>query len=61
MVAAALSPMNSHRLQPHLSGDVKKFVGVVGSSRTPSGFEGSSDRHGGSSAVISSSSSPGRM
>jgi hypothetical protein len=34
MVAAASSPIKSPRLQPHLDGDVKKFVGVVSSSRT---------------------------
>jgi hypothetical protein len=37
VVAAMSSPIKSPWLQPHLDGDVEKFVGVVWSSRTSSG------------------------
>jgi hypothetical protein len=37
VAAAASSPIKSPRLQPHLDGDVEKFVGVVSPSRTSSG------------------------
>ena len=37
MVAAAPFPIKSPQLQPHLRGDVEKFVGVVWFSRTSSG------------------------
>jgi hypothetical protein len=38
VVAAASSSIKSSRLQPHLDGDVEKFVGVVQFSRTCSGW-----------------------
>jgi hypothetical protein len=60
VVAEASSPIKYLRLQPHLDGDVEKLVGVVWFLRTSPGW-GSQDRHGASSAVIPSSSSPGRM
>jgi hypothetical protein len=38
VVAAASLPIKSSQLRPHLDGDVKKFVGVVWSSRISSGY-----------------------
>jgi hypothetical protein len=59
-MAVVSSLIKSPRLQPHLNSDIEELVGMVWFSRTSSGW-GSSDRYGASSAVISFSSSSGRI